>query len=840
MIDFPKKYDFNLSQKKWQESWQKGDTYKWNKDEARENTFVVDTPPPTVSGKLHIGHIYSYTNVDFIVRFKRMRGMNIFYPIGFDDNGLPTERLVEKKKKIKASNMDRADFIANCKEIAEDEEAKFQTLFNDIAISFDWSLQYTTISKLSRKISQMSFLDLINKDQIYKSQQPMLWDPVDRTALAQSEIEDKYNVSVMNDIIFTTIKGEQITIATTRPEMLPACVAIFVHPDDTRHSHLIGSYAITPLFALKVPILADSMVKPDKGSGVVMCCTFGDTVDVTWWKTHKLPLRIIIDKSGRIINEFNPDSCIDVDCAKEYFQKIATQKAKDARAIVIELLKSKRLLTKQAEISNVVKCAERSGAPLEILTTNQWFIRSIIHQDALLTRSNELNWYPRSMKIKLDDWINSLAWDWCISRQRYFGVPFPVWYSKRAGEEGKAIFANVNQLPVDPMHDLPDGYSRDEVIADADVMDTWATSAVSPQLNSHAISEEFAVDLDRHRKLFPADLRPQAHEILRSWAFGTILKSHLHSNTLPWKDIMISGWCLAEDKSKMSKSKGNIIDPEKIIAQYSSDVVRYWSSKSKLGSDTVYSQNVIQNGQRLVNKLWNAAKFVGTHFEKLSSDDKNADLYLLNNKICNTLDNWLINKIATIVVKYQEEMECYEYSRAMHLIEDFFWFVFCDNYLEISKTRAYDEAQIYTKGSFSAIITLYYSMEIILKLFAPFMPYITEEIYSILYPNAQSIHARGNWINLNNWPINNRQLQETENAIKILGLIRKFKAHNNLSIKSPIEILEIRDNISLSSDLLLDLKNVASIKRVDFLSQLKEDNNADRLVHDDIYIAIRI
>lgn len=807
MTEILRNYNFIESEKKWQRMWQEQKIYAWNKEESRANTFVVDTPPPTVSGQLHIGHVYSYAQADFVVRFQRMIGKNIFYPIGFDDNGLPTERLVEKQKQVKANQMDRGQFIEICKEVVAIEEAKFRELFNQIALSVDWSLEYQTISPLSRKISQMSFLDLVNKDEVYRDEQPILWDPVDQTALAQADIEDKEKQSVMNDIIFKTEKGEELVIATTRPELLAACVAIFYHPDDPRYINLKGQKAITPLYGIKVPILADDMVQQDKGTGLVMCCTFGDLTDIHWWKKHKLATKIIINKLGVI------------DGANE----ISGLKITQARARIIEILKEQNLLVKQVEITHTVKCAERSGAPLEIITTEQWFIHSIKHKEDLLERAKELSWHPKSMKIRLDNWINSISWDWCISRQRYFGVPFPVWYSRKAGEEGKIIYASVQQLPVDPLKDLPSGYLRDEVEPDRDVMDTWATSAVSPQLCSQAISEEFVVDLERHRKLFPFDLRPQAHEIIRTWAFATILKAHLHENSLPWYNIMISGWCLAEDRSKMSKSKGNVIVPSNLLNQFGSDVVRYWASTSKLGADTAYSEDVMKNGKRLVNKLWNAAKFVSQHFILINQEDKKLPLSKLTAKIHCKFDQWLLFKLLNLIQKIEAEFLLYEYANAMDLIERFFWDDFCDNYLEITKIRAYNQDGSDNVGQYSSILTLYYSLEFILKLFAPFIPHITEEIYQSLYAPGKSIHIRGSWPSLQNI-VSFSDNKEADIVVNVLDLVRKAKAEKNLSIKAPINTIEIKGN-EINADLIKDLKNVTSANEIKFVSKFSDQNS---------------
>ena len=834
MAEFPKKYKFNESEKKWQNFWQEQGVYVWDEKESRENTYVVDTPPPTVSGHLHIGHVYSYTHTDFIVRYQRMKGMNVFYPMGFDDNGLPTERLVEKKRKVKASSMNREEFVAICKDVVESEEEKFQDLFNSIALSVDWNIEYRTISDTSCKISQMSFLDLMQKGQIYRDSQPMLWDPVDQTALAQADIEDKEQTTFMNDIQFTTEDGEPIIIATTRPELLPACVSVFFHPDDERYKDLKGKFAISPLFGVKVPLLPDDMVDPEKGTGLVMCCTFGDQTDIQWWRKHSLPTKIIFTKWGTIDEIEFDQNCLDLDKAQKFSSQIKGLKIKAAREKIIEILKEEGLLLGQTEKTQTVKCAERSGAPLEILTTPQWFIKSVEHKDSMLQKSNELKWYPESMKIKLDSWTQGVALDWCIARQRYFGVPFPVWYSKRQGEEGKVLLASADQLPVDPLRDVPDGYSPDEVEPDKDVMDTWSTSSVSPQLSSHGIADGFMIDEERHNKLFPADLRPQAHEILRTWAYYTMLKSHLHQDKLPWKNIMISGWCLAADKSKMSKSKGNIVVPETILEQHGADVVRYWSSSSKLSSDTAYSEDVVKNGKRLVNKLWNAAKFVSQHFDKIPDGDKKLSLEEVKEKITSDFDRYFIAKLSELVVYATGEYEKYEYATAMHKTESFFWSMFCDNYLEITKTRAYDEENNDPSGALSARLTLYHTLKTMLLLFAPVMPHITEEIYQILYSNKSSIHARGNWPKLD---INFGEVksEESENLLSVLELVRKVKAQDNLSIKAPIEYIEVQ-NGQLSDNLIYDLKQVTSSTDIRIVDKLSSDSQG--LSENDISINV--
>ncbi len=820
MIEFPKKYKFDESEQRWQKFWQEKSIYHWDKNILKENTFVVDTPPPGVSGQLHIGHVYSYTHTDFIVRHRRMKGMNIFYPMGFDDNGLPTERLVEKERNIRTNSVSRKEFIDICNEVVPQEEEKFRDLFKKIALSVDWNIEYQTINPLSCKISQMSFLDLVEKDQIYRNSQPMLWDPVDQTALAQAEIEDREKTTFMNDIQFLLEDNTPIIIATTRPELLPACVSVFFHPEDKRYHHLVNKFAISPLFGVKIPLLADNMVDPEKGTGLVMCCTFGDQTDILWWRKHKLPTKIIISKQGRLENIKFDDNCINPKRAQEFANHITGLKITEARTKIIQLLKEEGLLLKQVERIQTVKCAERSGAALEILTTPQWFVKTIIHKEALLKKSEELNWYPRSMKIKLDRWIEGIDLDWCISRQRYFGIPFPVWYSKRAGEEGKVLFAKIHQLPVDPLVDLPEGYSKDEVIPDYDVMDTWATSSVSPQLNSHGISSNYMIDKHRHKQLFPADLRPQAHEIIRTWAFYTILKAYLHENTLPWKDIMISGWCLAQDKSKMSKSKGNVLVPSVLLDAHGADVIRYWSASSRLGVDTAYSEDVINNGKRLINKLWNAAKFVSNHFNKISEEDKSLPFFAVKHKITRDFDKYILNKLFELVEFADQDFTNYEYASAMDKTETFFWSLFCDNYLEITKSRAYNEKADDNEGALSSHLTLYHSLKILLQLFAPIIPHITEELFQILYAdNSQTIHSKDGWPQILNAKFTDLQEDKCEHLLEIIELVRKIKSQDNLSVKAPIDYIEIIGT-SLPDNLISDLKNVTSSNRIDHVEKL--------------------
>ena len=826
MASLAQRYNHKEIEHKWQKTWEDNGIYQWEEEFSRENTFVIDTPPPTVSGTLHMGHVFSYTQADFVARFQRMIGKTVFYPICFDDNGLPTERLVEKIKKVRAGSMPREEFVALCREVVVEAEEEFERLFKSIALSIDWRQKYQTVSDQSIKISQMSFLDLVDKNRAYRKLQPTLWDPVDATALAQAEVVDIEMQSFMNEIIFQTEAGEQLIISTSRPELLPACVAVFYHPEDGRYKHLAGKNALTPLFGVKVPIMADDKVDMEKGTGLVMCCTFGDTTDIDWWKEYDLPLRVILNKYGKIdhLEALGQDSwpSIDVKLAQEFIEQIKGLKAKDAREKILELLGDK--LIAQHAITHMVKCGERSSAPLEILVTSQWFVKLLDIKSELLEQVNKCSWNPSYMKIRLDHWIENLKWDWCISRQRFFGVPFPAWYSKRRGEEEKILFARAEDLPVNPLVDLPFGYSKDEVEPDFDVMDTWATSSISPQLSSGAINEKYAVDYQRHQKLFPADMRPQAHEIIRTWAFYTIVKSYLHEENIPWTNLMISGWCLAADKTKMSKSKGNIVTPVDLIEEKGADIVRYWASNSKLGADIAYSEDIFKIGAKLINKLWNAAKFTELQLDKLTLTPSNIKQDVDDGNIFKPVDLWLLTKLRHTLEKATMELHKFEYCNARVAIEDFFWNIYCDNYIEIVKTRAYDENKADPKGQISALLTMHHCMKTLLKLFAPFLPHVVEEINASLF-NEESITQRGSWPKIEEFIIEQNSENLGDALLNILEAVRKIKAARQLSVSSPIENLVItpyKTEIDIAA-IKDDLANVTKAIKIELSNEHNND-----------------
>jgi valyl-tRNA synthetase len=603
-------------------------------------------------------------------------------PDGWDDNGLPTERLVEKIEKVRGGEMQPDAFVALCREVIPEYEDQVRELFSRLALSVDWTREYQTISNESRTVSQLSFLDRYHKGLVERRLEPTLWDPAGRTAIAQAEVDEIERQGMLNYIPFAVEGGGEAMVATTRPELLGACAALIVHPQHSRASELFGRRAITPLYKVPVPIVANDKVDLEKGTGIVMCCTFGDVTDIQWWRAHKLPLRVIVDQNGRLKGDLpiGTDAwpTLEPDAAKIALEALKGLKAEKAREAIIKTLSEKGLLRKQEPTWQTVPVAERSGAPLEIIVTAQWFIKTLKFKDEILAKGRQIAWHPDYMRQRFESWVEGLKWDWAISRQRHFGVPFPVWYSKRPGEEGLILVATPQSLPVDPMRDLPEGYAAEEVEAEIDVMDTWATSSVTPQLVTSTINNELGLDHAAHRRLFPMALRPQSHEIIRTWAFYTIVKALHHQQTVPWRNIAISGWCLASDGSKMSKSKGNIIDPVKLLNEHGSDAIRYWTATSRLANDAVLSVNTLRKGKRVVTKLWNAAKLAHIALERTKIEPRSPQADAASGNICHDIDRWLLGHLAEVVGKATEAFESYEYAQALRPAEDFLWHIHCD------------------------------------------------------------------------------------------------------------------------------------------------------------------
>jgi valyl-tRNA synthetase len=759
------------AEEKWDRLWQEWGVHRFD-ESSRGESYVIDTPPPTVSGSLHVGHVFSYTQTDVLARYQRMRGKNVFYPMGWDDNGLPTERRVqnyfhvkcephvpyeaglslpmasEVARKQPSRRVSRANFIELCLALTAEDEQAFKALWQRLGLSIDWKLEYSTISEAARRAAQWSFLDLFRKGQVYQVEAPTLWDVDFRTAVAQAEVEDRPQRGAFHDLRFGVEGGGSFVIATTRPELLPACVGVAAHPDDERYRSLLGKRAITPLFRVPVPIFPSELVERDKGTGILMVCTFGDATDVAWWREQKLALRQIVGRDGRLVPvDFGGEGWPSLDSAKALaaYGELLGKSVREAQKKIVELLHDPGasaagdgqapLVAEPRAIEHPVKFYEKGDRPLEFITTRQWFVRILEHKQELVEAGEQVQWHPDFMGLRFRNWTENLNLDWCISRQRFFGVPFPVWYAIAADgstDFTKPIVAAPESLPVDPTTDVPPGYTepqRDQpggFRGEEDIFDTWFTSSLTPQ-----IATGWFTAPERHRRLFPMDLRPQSHEIIRTWAFYTIAKALLHEQTIPWRHVAISGWVLDPDRKKMSKSKGNVITPMHLLDQYGADAVRYWSLAARLGTDTAFDEKVLKVGRRLVTKLFNAAKYV------LSQS-------ATEGPVSHPLDRAFLARLGETVARATASFEALDYAGALDSVERFFWAGFTDNYVELVKARARSESD--AAGRASAVAALQQGLSVLLRLLAPYLPYVTEEVWSWGFskPGSPSIH-RAPW-----------------------------------------------------------------------------------------------
>ncbi|HUX03811.1 MAG TPA: valine--tRNA ligase [Acidimicrobiales bacterium] len=743
----------------WVARWDDEATYRFDRSATRENVYSIDTPPPTVSGSLHIGHVFSYTHTDVLARYWRMRGKDVFYPMGWDDNGLATERRVENYFGVRCDPslpydqqfmapekpgdtkiaISRKNFVELCHHLTALDEEIFKSIWRRLGVSIDWSLEYSTVSTRAQAISQRGFLEMLARGEVYSSVAPTLWDVDFRTAVSQAELEDRERPANYHRVAFARAGAEgTIEVETTRPELLASCVALVAHPEDPRYQPLFGSSVLTPLFGVEVPILAHELADPEKGSGIAMICTFGDVTDVLWWRELQLPTRTLIGRDGRFLPcEFGSSNWPSRHSAlaNELYAQLEGRTVNQVRATVVDLLGEYGALVGELRpITHPVKFYEKGERPLEIVTSRQWFVSTLEHRDELLARGEQLHWHPDYMRHRYRSWVEGLNVDWNVSRQRFFGVPFPVWYP--VDEHGEIDFdapivAALADLPVDPSSDVPAGYSAEQrnqpggFSGDPDVMDTWATSSLTPEIAGHWGSDLF-------ERVFPMDLRPQAHDIIRTWLFATVVRSHFQHHTLPWHHAVISGWILDPDRKKMSKSKGNVVTPMPLLERHGADSLRYWAASGRPGADTAIDEAQMKIGRRLAIKILNVSKFVLGRLE--GAPIAGAE------EVTEPIDRDLIALLGELITEATVAFDNYDWARALERIEAFFW-SFCDDYVELVKIRAYDDPA--EAGTRSARATLALALSSLQRLLAPFVPFVTEEAWR--WWHEDSVH-------LASWP----------------------------------------------------------------------------------------
>ena len=827
---------------RWDAAWEEHGTYRFDRTKTRDEVFSIDTPPPTVSGSLHVGHVFSYTHTDTVARYQRMRGSEVFYPMGWDDNGLPTERRVQNYygvrcdpslphdptfeapadagdpqaiKKRREINISRRNFVDLCHRLTAEDEKAFEALWRHLGLSVDWSQTYATIDERSQRLAQRAFLGNLARGEAYQMEAPSLWDVTFRTAVAQAELEDRDRPGTYHKLIFHAADGSDVQIATTRPELLVSCVALVAHPDDERYRPMFGHCVTTPVFGVEVPVLAHELADPEKGTGIAMICTFGDTTDVTWWRELDLPVRAVIDRSGRFARE--APAFVETEAGLAAYERLAGKTVFSAQEEMAAILNETGEVVGDPEpITHPVKFFEKGDKPLEIVTSRQWYItnggRNPDLQGALIARGDEMAWHPPYMQARYTNWIEGLNGDWLISRQRFFGVPLPLWYAlDDAGEPvyDEPITPDPADLPIDPASDTAPGYTEDQrgqpngFMGDPDVMDTWATSSLSPQ-----IACGWDGDDDLFSRTYPMDMRPQAHDIIRTWLFSTAVRSHLEEDAAPWRHCALSGWVLDPDRKKMSKSKGNVVTPMGLLEQYGSDAVRYWAASGRPGTDTAFDDGKMKIGRRLAIKILNASRFVlgfGSDSDQAGSIDASA--------VTNPLDQAMLASLANLVNEATTAFEGFDYARSLERTETFFW-SFTDDYVELVKSRAYegDEA-----GAASARNSLRMALSTVLRLFAPILPFVTEEVW--FWWQEGSIHRQA-------WPdadeiraaAGNGDPAVAEVAAAALAELRRHKTNAKRSLVTPVvaaTITDTADRLDLLRRALPDVAAAARAKHID-------------------------
>jgi valyl-tRNA synthetase len=841
---------------KWSRVWDAEHIYRFDRSAGRDEVFSIDTPPPTVSGSLHVGHVFSYTHTDAIARYQRMRGKEVFYPMGWDDNGLPTERRVENhfgvlcdpsvpyvegleppeqpaKDRNDFVRVSRPNFIEFCERLLTVDEQAFEDVWRHLGLSVDWSMTYATIDERSRRVSQRAFLRNLARGEAYSSEAPCLWDVTFQTAVAQAELEDRERPGAYHTLAFGRGEGaDPVHIDTTRPELVVSCVALVAHPDDERHQPLFGHTVTTPVFGVEVPVVAHHLAEPDKGTGIAMICTFGDLTDVTWWRELDLPTRACLARDGRF--EADAPDWLPAGEARESYGRIARKGPGGAQQQMVEMLRERgELVGEPRPIQHAVKFFEKGDKPLEIVTSRQWYIRNGGRSEelraALVERGGEISWHPDYMRHRFDNWVGGLNGDWLISRQRYFGVPIPVWYPLDAEgnpDHDHPIVPDESSLPVDPQAECPPGFTEDQrgvpggFVGDPDIMDTWATSSLTPQ-----IASGWGDDPELFERTFPMDLRPQAHDIIRTWLFSSVLRSHYEFDCVPWSNAALSGWILDPDRKKMSKSRGNVVVPTDLLHEHSPDAVRYWASSARPGTDTAFDMAQMKVGRRLAIKLLNASRFaLGFAVDRDSGETTLSD----PSAVREPLDASMLAGLADLVDDATAAFEAFDYARALERTEAWFW-SFCDNYLELVKGRAYgggtDGPAADPAATASARAALDLAVSHVLRLFAPFLPFTCEEVWS--WWMEGSVHRSA-------WPTSDglravagdADPEALAVAAAVLGEVRGAKSAAKASMRQPVDTVTVTDTPARLALLALVAADVRDAGRIEHLEPVEGDGFA--------------